>query len=432
MRSARSATIVEITLLICGSILAMLIIGKFVEVALLVSLTYLAITIWRRNSFYNWLETGEINGALAGSTLWQDIVRRIELQRQESDQERQSVREQFIDFRQSLGSLSVGLIVTDHQWRLLWWNEMGGQLLELENDGDRGRQLFTLVRSPALQDHIEEENFGKPLVLNHFNNTKKSIEFVIGSMPNSNNVIMVRDITHFERLDDMRTDFIANVSHELKTPLTVINGYIETVLENRLVEGMAEEVLQKAHAQAMEMDNIVQDLLTLSQLETSTSPEFLNFDLKDLVKRVCDQMQLLQKNLAKTNTKIEFDETGEWSMSGSFKEIYSLFVNIIGNAIRYCDDGSTIQISIIDTDSRRIIEIRDNGPGIEQAHIPRLTERFYRVDRSHSSSTGGTGLGLSIAKHIVNRHNGELKIESSFGQGTRVRCVFHSSKNMRD
>ena len=127
---------------------------------------------------------------------------------------------------------------------------MGGKLLELESDIDEGRQLFTLVRSPALQDHIEGGNFGKPLVLSHFNNTKKSVEFVIGSMPNSNNVIMVRDITHFERLDEMRTDFIANVSHELKTPLTVINGYLETILDNRLVEGMAEEVLQKAHAQA--------------------------------------------------------------------------------------------------------------------------------------------------------------------------------------
>jgi two-component system phosphate regulon sensor histidine kinase PhoR len=226
----------------------------------------------------------------------------------------------------------------------------------------------------------------------------------------------------------MRSDFIANVSHELKTPLTVINGYLETLIDNDLIEGVAGKAISNAWSQGQRMSSIIHDLMTLSQLETSSSPDQTAFNINGLIDQVVQQAQLLKENLDKKQTQINLVVSNRWDMTGSPNEIYSLLSNLLSNAIRYCPDGSKINVSIAPKENGAMLQVCDDGPGIAESHIERLTERFYRVDNSHSSSTGGTGLGLSIAKHIVTRHNGLLMVESRLGDGTCVQCSFPSDR----
>ena len=431
MRNAGSTTVIEITSLLLLTSALGTISGHFTASALVVSTTYLGLTLWRRNSLYRWLEGHKKNDALLASDLWRDVVRRIELDRENAKQNQVNLTEQLQNLRHALSSLNIGIVLTDDTWALTWWNTRGGELLGLRHPDDLDGYLFALLRSPALKSYISARQFEDPLIVDNFRNEKKSIEFFFGPVPSSGYIILVRDVTRFQKLNEMRSDFIANVSHELKTPLTVINGYLETLIDNGLVDGVAGKAISNAWSQGQRMSSIIHDLMTLSQLETSQSPDQATFNLNGLLDQVLQQAQLLKENLNKKETQIELSVDEQWNMVGSTNEIYSLLSNLLSNAVRYCPDGSTIQISIEQTSSGPAIQVSDNGPGIAESHLQRLTERFYRVDTSHSSSTGGTGLGLSIAKHIVNRHGGELMIESEIGTGTRVKCRFPPNKLVR-
>ncbi len=431
MRNAGSTTVIEITSLLLLTSALGTISGHFTASALIVSITYLGVTLWRRNSLYRWLEGHQKNDALLSSDLWRDIVRRIELDREDAKQSQINLSEQLQNLRHALSSLNIGIVLTDDTWALNWWNARGGELLGLRHPDDLDGYLFALLRSPALKSYIASRQFEDPLIVDNFRNEKKSIEFFFGPVSSSGFIILVRDVTRFQKLNEMRSDFIANVSHELKTPLTVINGYLETLIDNGLVDGVAGKAISNAWSQGQRMSNIIQDLMTLSQLETSQGPDQANFNLNGLLDQVVQQAQLLKENLDKKQTQINLSVADRWDMVGSTNEIYSLLSNLLSNAIRYCPDGSSINISIEQTGSGPTIQVSDNGPGIAESHLQRLTERFYRVDTSHSSSTGGTGLGLSIAKHIVNRHGGELIIDSEIGTGTQVKCRFPANKLVR-
>ncbi len=432
MRNAGSTTVIEITSLLLLTSALGTISGHFTASALIVSTTYLGLTLWRRNSLYRWLEGHKKNDALLSSDLWRDIVRRIELDRENAKQNQVNLSEHLKILLHALRSIIMVFFLTDDTWALTWWNTRGGELLGLRHPDDLDGYLFALLRSPALKSYISSRRFEDPLIVDNFRNEKKSIEFFFGPVPSSGYIILVRDVTRFQKLNEMRSDFIANVSHELKTPLTVINGYLETLIDNGLVDGVAGKAISNAWSQGQRMSSIIHDLMTLSQLETSQSPDQATFNLNGLLDQVVQQAQLLKENLDKKHTQIDLSIADRWDMVGSTNEIYSLISNLLSNAIRYCPDGSTINISIEQTGSGPAIQVSDNGPGIAESHLQRLTERFYRVDTSHSSSTGGTGLGLSIAKHIVNRHGGELMIESEIGTGTQVKCRFPTNKLVRE
>jgi two-component system phosphate regulon sensor histidine kinase PhoR len=424
MRNAGSTTVIEITSLLLLTSALGTISGHFTASALIVSTSYLGLTLWRRNSLYRWLEGYKKNDVLLSSDLWRDVVRRIELDREDTKQKRDKLSEQLHNLRHALSSLNIGMVLTDDTWALTWWNTHGGELLGLRHPDDVDGYLFALLRSPALKSYISSQQFDDPLIVDNFRNDNQSIEFFFGPVPSSGYIILVRDVTRFQKLNKMRSDFIANVSHELKTPLTVINGYLETLIDNGLVDHVASKAISNAWSQSQRMSTIIQDLMTLSQLETSQSPDQTTFNLNGLLDQVVQQARLLKENLDKKQTQIGLSTPNRWDMIGSTNEIYSLLSNLLSNAIRYCPDGSDIIISIEPHADGAMIQVRDNGPGIAESHIERLTERFYRVDNSHSSSTGGTGLGLSIAKHIVTRHNGTLKIESRLGEGTCIQCIF--------
>ena len=424
MRNATSTTILELTWLGLLTIFLGVVTGYFVLSALFVSSTYLVMTLWRRNSFYRWLESNQKNESLITSDLWVDIIRRVEIERDQSKENRAFIAREFDNLRLALSSLRVGLVLTDTTWNLTWWNEVGGELLNLRQPDDINSYLFALLRSPSLKEYIAENDFSEPLILDNFTTQQSVIELYFGDSPSEGYIILVRDISQMRRLNEMRSDFIANVSHELKTPLTVINGYLETLIDNQLVEGVAKDAVESAALQGRRMDNIIQDLITLAQLETSPSTDIEAFNLFDLVGQVQQQIASLQKNLKKNQTIVKVLVTEDWVLTGNRNEIFSLLSNLLSNALRYCPDGSLISLRLEQAGHKTSICVDDNGPGIPEPHLSRVTERFYRVDKSHSSITGGTGLGLAIAKHVMGRHSGSLQISSEEGKGTCIRCSF--------
>ena len=424
MRNATSTTILELTWLGLLTIFLGVVTGYLVLSALFVSSTYLAVTLWRRNSFYRWLESNKKNESLITSDLWVDIIRRVEIERDQAREDKASVAREFNNLRLALSSLRVGLVLTDETWNLTWWNEVGGELLNLRQPDDINSYLFALLRSPSLKEYIADNDFSEPLILDNFTTQQSVIELYFGDSPSEGYIILVRDISQLKRLNEMRSDFIANVSHELKTPLTVINGYLETLIDNQLVEGVAKNAVESAALQGRRMDNIIQDLITLAQLETSPSTDIEAFNLFDLVGQVQQQIASLQKNLKKNQSIVKVLITEDWVLTGNRNEIFSLLSNLLSNALRYCPDGSLISLRLEQAGHKISICVDDNGPGITEPHLSRVTERFYRVDKSHSSITGGTGLGLAIAKHVMGRHSGSLQITSDEGKGTCIRCSF--------
>lgn len=429
MRNAGSTTIIELTLIFLFTIVLGTITADFISTGFVVVSLYLGITLWRRNSFYRWLENKKEPNRLGSSDLWSDIVKRIEIERRESKNEQEAVRGELTNLRLALSSLNVGIILTDQNWSLAWWNQSGGELLKLREPDDVNAYLFALIRSPQLKDYVENKNFREPLILKNQPNT--SLELFFGEITSNGHIILVRDVSHIQKLNEMRSDFIANASHELKTPLTVINGYLETLIDNQLVEGVAKKAIVNAAIQGQRMSNIIQDLMTLSQLETSEVPDITTFDLLELLEQAQHQAETLAENLRKHNTTIQVSVVGGWTITGNLNEIFSLVSNLLSNSVRYCPDGTLIDIGIEDNGKIIALYIRDNGPGIPSTHLERLTERFYRIDKSHSSSTGGTGLGLAIAKHIMQRHDGLLQISSVVGTGTCVKCLFPAQKLSR-
>ena len=428
MRNYYSTTIVEIiSLVIAGSVLGT-ISGYFTESFLVTVATYLGVTLWQRNRFYIWVSDQQKPGSLDASDLWSDIIKRIEIERSSVDQKAESISKKLTDLNKAIGGLNLGVVVADSNWELQWLNRPAERLLGLNESNDRGSFLFSLIRSPSFKRYVESREFAEPLVIDNFENKGLSVEFWVTKDPRNTRVVLVRDITEFRKINEMRTDFIANVSHELKTPLTVINGYLEMLIDNQLVTGVTHKAVESAWSQGRRMDNIIQDLLILSQLETAKIEEQQSVDLNHVVDEVLKQARLLARSLDKTKTKITSKIEHGLELRGNGSEIFSLLSNVTSNAIRYTPDNSLIAVTGYVKNQKVTIKVEDNGPGISELHINRLTERFYRVDPSHSSSTGGTGLGLSIASHIMLRHGGELQISSEVGKGTVVECIFPRPK----
>jgi two-component system phosphate regulon sensor histidine kinase PhoR len=227
----------------------------------------------------------------------------------------------------------------------------------------------------------------------------------------------------------MRSDFIANVSHELKTPLTVITGYLETILDNQLVSDGGVRAVEQAFKQADRMNSLIKDLLMLSQLETTepdSDPQRIR--IQDLVENAIQDAQEVKKAVNKVDTQIVTGVIPAISVLGDWNELSSALTNLTGNAVRYSHDGAHIEIDFKIRGDDGVLTIRDNGPGIPPEHLPRITERFYRVDNSHSRETGGTGLGLAIVKHILYRHGGTLEVTSKVAQGSEFRMVFPADR----
>ena len=333
--------------------------------------------------------------------------------------------------QESSAALEMAIIMVDRNNNLDWWNKATESLLGLRYPEDRRLPVTNLIRDPAFTAYFGRNVYDEPLHINAPGDSGKRLEIQIALFGENERLIIVRDISQLHRLELMRKDFVGNVSHELGTPITVIKGYLEAILDNiQDLDGKWEKPVIQMHQQSSRMENIVKDLLALSALETGTpSRKQSSFALIQLLSEIVNDARQI---FAQQDHQFSLSCDENIKFIGDRGELYSAIANLVSNAAKYTPYQGKINILIRLSEDFLEAHVEDNGPGIEAQHLPRLTERFYRVDVSRSSETGGTGLGLAIVKHIVNRHDGELTVSSEVGKGSCFTCRFPLSRVKTD
>ncbi|OHC66843.1 MAG: phosphate regulon sensor histidine kinase PhoR [Rhodocyclales bacterium RIFCSPLOWO2_02_FULL_63_24] len=339
--------------------------------------------------------------------------------------EREQATQELDRFRRAAEALPDGVMILDGHRAIEWMNLHAEACLGLKGSVDTGSRITHLLREPEFLEYLDSpDHRGVPLELHTQRNPGRSLQIQAAPFAAGRTLLLVRDVTQLQKLATMRRDFVANVSHELKTPLTVTLGFVETALE-ALQDTPPQEIAHYLHTaaeQARRMQQLIDDLLTLSSLETDSPPPLE--DPVDIAALLADIRQEVEA-LSAGRHRITLENQGPRGLLGSARELRSAFANLAVNAVRYTPDGGDIVLrwSLEGTSSGRF-SVRDSGIGIAAQHLPRLTERFYRVDRGRSREAGGTGLGLAIVKHVLERHQATLQVESELGRGSRFSAVF--------
>jgi two-component system phosphate regulon sensor histidine kinase PhoR len=376
-----------------------------------------------------WLRDGASNELNLGSGLWgeaHDRVRRILRAGSRLAKESDSRLE---DFLAALQASPNGVVLLDSDTRIEWFNQTAAEHFGFDARRDMLQHIGNLVRDPGFSAYLSARNFHSDINMpGRSSNAFKPVKLSVHLHPYGEGRVLLlsRDITAVEQAEAMRRDFVANVSHEIRTPLTVLAGFVETLQTLSLDERERQRYLGLMSQQAQRMQTLVSDLLTLSRLEGSPLPSVHDWVSVDLLMRQCEQDALdLSRILSVQPHELAFNRENGCEIAGSSVELHSAISNLISNAIRYTPSGGRIDVVFkLTPEGNALFQVRDQGPGIAQEHIPRLTERFYRVDRSRSRDTGGTGLGLAIVKHVAQRHGAELTIESTPGQGSTFSVGF--------
>lgn len=358
-----------------------------------------------------------------GKGLWASVFDGIYGQQRRNAKKRTELSTIVRHFRLGAESLPDAVLLFDDHRHILWCNQLAQVTLNLKWPTDKGNRLDNLIRHPEFIDYLDEKKFSAPFEIPSPVNENVRLEFRVVPYETNKWTLLIRDVTHLYQLEQMRKDFIANVSHELKTPLTVLRGYLE-MSPNK--DTLSDEMWCKAHKmmmeQAIRMNDLVEQLLSLSKLE-GTKPNFKP-QLVD-VPQLLSTITLEAKSLSNGRHNIKANIEPNLCIMGEPTELRSAFSNLVFNAIRYTPEGGDITISWRETNSGKAkFSVDDTGPGIPASHIPRLTERFYRVDEARTRHTGGAGLGLSIVKHALNHHGSQLEINSEVGKGSQFSFRF--------
>lgn len=353
--------------------------------------------------------------------IWGEIFHQLWNHYRRNRQRRQRLAALFRSFRESTAAMPDGVVVLDDYWQIIWFNEAGARLLGLSRTQDIGQRIANLLRSPAFTAYLENEEFEEPIEIVSPLDDDRRLSLQIVPYTERESMLLFRDVTRMHRLEQMRREFVANASHELRSPLTVISGYLEAMSEDAHVQAEWDAPVAEMRRQATRMSGIISDLLELSRLETADeSFEGESVDVKGLLARIREEALAMGEGPADISLEIETDTR----LLGIEREIYSAFSNVVFNAARYTPATGSIRIRWFSRDGEVCMAVTDTGIGIAEEHLPRLTERFYRVDTSRFRRTGGTGLGLAIVKHVMQRHGGYLEIESTPGHGSTFTCVF--------
>lgn len=394
-----------------------------ISFCLVIYLGYFFVQLYRLGNWLQSLDTDRFRPPPEGFGLWGEIFDGIHKLQKETRQANLELQYILARAQNSVAALDIAVVLIDNKDTLEWWNDAAETLLGFRYPQDRRQTATNLIRNPSFSQYFYEEKYNEPLTITSPINSNLMLEIQITLFGEQDKVILVRNITKIHKLELMRKDFVANVSHELRTPITVISGYLETLMENsQFIDGKWHKPLQQMHQQSKRMENIVRDLLMLSRLETKgISLQQSTINLRSFLNEIRNDTFQIFEDLHHTIT-VECDET--MGLTGDRGELYSAISNLVFNAAKYTASGGEIQLRCEAVDDAIEISVVDNGIGIEPQHIPRITERFYRVDVSRSTSTGGTGLGLAIVKHILMRHNAVLEITSTPGKGSCFKCRF--------
>lgn len=362
---------------------------------------------------------------------WGDAFAALHRRSRMAAEQREQLYEALERFRQAAQAMPDGVVILGDKFVIEWLNGHAEQLLGLDGGRDTGAPVLNLIREPDFVGYLQNGEYGRPLTFRTIRRPGLVLQAQAVPFSEGRTMLLMRDITQMERLETMRRDFVANVSHELKTPLTVVSGFLDTLAEGwqELSEDEIRHYLALAGEQAGRMRRLVDDLLTLSALETDALPADEAVDVAPLLADVKEEARALSGG----RHEITLRNEGPASVLGNPRELRSAFGNLASNAVRYTPVGGRIELWWHDReDGGAAFAVSDTGIGIEPQHLPRLTERFYRVDRGRSRDMGGTGLGLAIVKHVLERHGGRLEIESTPGKGSRFTAVLPPRRVARD
>ena len=373
----------------------------------------------------SWLASKRLH-APESDGAWQSIFDSLERRRKSERRRRRRLLDALEAFRDAARALPDGIIAIDDADSIHWFNKSAKRLLGFVYPADVGNHLTHLVRTPRFVQWLGEGRLGEPLIdlPSPEDERVRLLCRLIAYRPGFR-LLIVRDISNLMRLEQVRRDFVANVSHELRTPLTVINGYMETLEPEEL--GEFADLFVQMREQSRRMAHIVEDLLMLSRLEAQTGPADEVVSMQALLAGILRDAQALSAG----RHRIEIEAVVDLDLRGSSKDLRSAFSNLVTNAVRYTPDGGSIRLRWEWRANDAVFSVIDTGQGIPEQHLPRLTERFYRVSNSRSRDSGGTGLGLAIVKHVLSAHGATLEISSRVGHGSSFRCVFPPARLAR-
>lgn len=392
--------------------------------------------LWKGQKITQWLRHNNVQEPPQMGGIWGDLIDRMRRILNEQRKQTQNEEQKLQDFLSAIQASPNGVVLLDPEGRIEWCNQTAALHLGMDAKRDLMQHVVHLVRDPVFKKYYSNESHdGEAIIEGRSVSLQKAVKLSVQlhNYGENRQLLLTRDVTTIAQADAMRRDFVANVSHEIRTPLTVMSGFIETLQSLNLNKDEQDKYLGLMSVQASRMQDLVNDLLILSQLEGSTLPSINEpVSLQGLMASIESEARSLSTAQLFENEapQLMYFETPEGvQLSGAIKELHSAVSNLVNNAVRYTPSGGSITSSwILLPDQRIQFSVADTGPGIASEHLPRLTERFYRVDRSRSRESGGTGLGLAIVKHVMQRHGGELKIESELGKGSKFTLIFPASR----
>ncbi|SDT08009.1 phosphate regulon sensor histidine kinase PhoR [Pseudomonas oryzae] len=426
----RGILIRRLLLLVGVCLLAGLITGQYAWALLAGLSAYLYWNLRQLLRLHHWLRTADADELPPESSgVWGEVFDQIYHLQKRNLRARGRLQAVIDRVQESTAALRDGVIMLDRQGNLEWWNRAAGQLLGLKRKQDGGQPITNLVRHPRFKEYFERDHHPEPLELPSPVNDHIRLQLQLTLYGNGEHLMIVRDVTRVHQLEQMRKDFVANVSHELRTPLTVLTGYLETLLDNvEEIQPRWRRALQQMQQQGARMQNLLNDLLLLARLEATDYPA----DNKPVsVDLLLASIRADAQALSGGRHAISLEADARVRLKGSEAELRSAFSNLVFNAVKYSPEGGEIRLRWWGDETGAHFSVQDSGLGIEAKHIPRLTERFYRVDASRSANTGGTGLGLAIVKHVLIRHHGQLQIDSTPGKGSTFTCHFPPAQQAR-
>jgi len=357
---------------------------------------------------------------------WGEIFNELYLIEKQQYKQQKVLSVALSRFKKAAEALPDGVIILSQYNEIEWVNPIASRLLGISFPTDSGQKINNLIRHPDFQRYLAKEKFSKTITIPTPDNVENILTIQIIPFGYKQKMIFVRDVTHIHKLEEMRTNFVSNVSHEMRSPLTVLTGYLEMFSDNIPKDEKSFKLgIDNMYQQAMRMQRLVTDLLALSKMETAPIEHTKKVDVATLLITLKENAEVLGQEKNHTVT-LEADK--KLKLRGNIDELHSLFSNLINNAVRYTQDNGEIKISWEKRGEEAVFSVKDNGPGIAAHHIPHLTERFYRADIDRSRESGGTGLGLAIVKYAIERHDGRLAISSSLGEGSTFSCYFPAQR----
>jgi len=382
--------------------------------------------LWQEFRLARWLENPDEVDPPDATGTWGDIFYRLQKLQRRQKASRGQLTSALEQFEHAAMAVPDGMVILNGNEQIDWCNPASRTYMGLDYERDRGQFIRYLLRQAHFLDFLDAADYSQRLVCKSPINREVTLSMQLVPFGEGKKLLVARDITDLERVDAMRRDFIANVSHELRTPLTVVGGFVETLADAPdLPPSESRRYFDLMLDHTRRMQHLLDDLLTLSRLESA------DHTLKDEPINVPELAQALKaeaESLSRGRHRIRLELDSGASLKGNLQEIRSALGNLVSNAVRYTPDGGEITLAWRERNGEGVFSVTDSGEGIAAEHIPRLTERFYRVDRSRSRETGGTGLGLAIVKHVLTRHGARLEIQSIPGKGSTFAAIFPSQR----